>query len=248
MKSIASFVASALAALAMITAVPVAAQQMVLVKKTTVTRTVTRLVPPGIERAETATVARFGPFRVLADGNAALVGATDNASPRDFARLLAAYPHTRTLELVEVPGTMDDVANLELGRMIRARGIATLVPKDGSVRSGGVELFLAGATHSAHPQAQFAVHAWMDDDGREATAYAPEAPEHRRYISYYTEMGMDAAQARAFYAMTNSASFHDARWMTGAEMNRWTGGAALASAASAIETPQGTQIAYADTL
>ena len=58
-----------------------------------------------------------------------------------------------------VEWTEDDGANLRLGRMIRARGIATYVPAGGSVRSGGVELFLAGARRFADPDAEFAVHA-----------------------------------------------------------------------------------------
>ena len=205
-------------------ATPAAAQeQAVTYKVVKTTRTVTRVVQTAADRADAKAVARFGPFRVIEDGRAALVDSTDFHSPRHFAQLLEAFPGTRSLDLVDVPGTYDDVANLELGRMIRARGIDTHVPEDGSVRSGGVEVFLSGARRSAHPDAEFAVHAWIDDDGNEASDYAADAPEHRRYLSYYREMGMSDAAARAFYAMTNAASFADARWMTGAEMNRWTG-------------------------
>jgi len=50
--------------------------------------------------------------------------------------MLNAYPGIRTIEFVECPGTLDDVANLQLGRMIRARGLDTDVPDGGSVRSG----------------------------------------------------------------------------------------------------------------
>ena len=67
------------------------------------------------------------------------------------------------LEMIEAPGTEDDRANLRLGRLIRARGIATHVPAGGSVRSGGVELFLAGTRRIADPGAEFAVHAWADE-------------------------------------------------------------------------------------
>ena len=248
-----------LAALTLGFAAPAAAQdQAVGYKVVKVTRTVTRVVQTAADRTEARAVARFGPFRVMDDGRAALVGSTDFHSPRHFAQLLEAYPATRSLDLVDVPGTYDDVANLELGRMIRARGIDTHVPQDGSVRSGGVELYLAGARHSAHPQAEFAVHAWIDDDGKEAGDYAADAPEHRRYLSYYREMGMDDASARAFYAMTNAASFAQARWMTGAEMNRWTGagetatppaqGAPLPPLPAAPQTARASQIAYADML
>ncbi len=166
-------------------------------------------------------IAAFGPFRVLGNDRAALVAETNSASPAQFAAMLRAYPNIATLEMVECPGTEDDRANLKLGRMIRAHGIATHVPDGGSVRSGGVELFLAGARHTAAPRAEFAVHSWADEDGRQPKDYAADAPENRAYLDYYREMGMSAAQASAFYAMTNSVPFEQAKWLTAADMRQW---------------------------
>lgn len=175
-----------------------------------------------VSSAETPVAgAAYGPFRVLDEGRAALVGVTDERSPAQFRALLAEHPGLATLELVDCPGTFDDRANLELGRMIRAAGIATHVPADGSVRSGAVELFLAGATRRIDDGAEFAVHAWEDEDGREATDFALSAPENRKYLAYYEEMGMDDAQAAAFYAMTNSVPFERALWLDADEMRRW---------------------------
>lgn len=166
-------------------------------------------------------VAAFGPFRVLDANRAAIVAETTSSSPAHFAAMLRAYPGIATLEMVDCPGTEDDRANLRLGRMIRAQGIATHVPDGGSVRSGGVELFLAGLRHTAAPGAEFAVHSWADEDGRQPRDYAPDAPENRAYLDYYREMGMSAAQASAFYAMTNSVPFEQARWLTASEMGQW---------------------------
>jgi hypothetical protein len=166
-------------------------------------------------------IARFGPFRVLDATRAALVDVTDADSPAQFAALLAAHPGVSLIELVECPGTEDDRANLKLGRMIRARGLATHVPAGGSVRSGGVELFLAGTTRIADPGAEFAVHSWEDDTGREAGDYAANAPENRKYLDYYREMGMSEGEAAGFYAMTNSVPFEDAKWFGAEEMGRW---------------------------
>jgi len=166
-------------------------------------------------------VASYGPFRVLDGARAALVGATDERSPGAFRAMLAAHPGITTLELVECPGTEDDRANLALGRMIRARGLATHVPEGGSVRSGAVELFLAGVRRKAEPGAEFAVHAWADEDGREATDYPASAPENRAYLDYYREMGMSPEGAWAFYAMTNSVPNASALWLSAAEMGRW---------------------------
>ena len=166
-------------------------------------------------------IASYGPFRVLDSGHAALVDVTDERSPAQFAAMLSAYPGIAVLEMIECPGTEEDRANLRLGRMIRAKGIATHVPSGGSVRSGGVELFLAGARRMADPGAEFAVHAWADEDGREPGDYAADAPENRAYLDYYKDMGMTPAEAAAFYAMTNSVPNEDAKWLSAADMRQW---------------------------
>lgn len=166
-------------------------------------------------------IAAYGPFRVLDGATAALVDATDSRSPASFAAMLRAFPGIVTIEMIECPGTEDDRANLMLGRMIRARGIATHVPDGGSVRSGAVELFLAGARRAADPGAEFAVHAWQDEDGREPGDYSAQAPENRAYLDYYAAMGMSAGEAAAFYAMTNSVPNAEAKWLSAGEMAQW---------------------------
>lgn len=192
---------------------------------TVVTETVhepeARLIPAARRPLPSAGVARFGPFAVLDPTRAALVGATDAASPQAFARMLAAYPDLAVIEFLDAPGTSHDLANLRLGRAIRRAGLATHVPAGGSARSGAVELFLAGTRRTVDPAALFAVHAWRDELGREPTDFAPDAPENRLYLDYYAEMGMSAEQARAFYAMTNSVPHAGALWLRGSEMARW---------------------------
>lgn len=166
-------------------------------------------------------IASYGPFRVLDERRAALVDVTDTGSPGQFAAMLRDFPGLTELDLVDCPGTFDDRANLQLGRMIRARGIATRVPSNGSVRSGAVELFLAGVERQIDDGAEFAVHAWLDESGRQAGDYAADAPANRRYLDYYREMGMSPSRASAFYAMTNSVPFEQARWLDAAEMRDW---------------------------
>lgn len=175
------------------------------------------------EQMEVAPIAAYGPFRVLDDERASLVDVTDSLSPRHFAAMLRDYPGIAVLEMTECPGTEDDRANLRLGRMLHTAGIATHVPKGGSVRSGAVELFLAGAGRTVDDGAEFAVHSWIDDTGRSPQDYAADSAENRTYIDYYREMGMDEGQARAFYDMTNSVPFESARWLTAREMRGWLG-------------------------
>lgn len=185
-----------------------------------------RFIARPARAAETGAIARFGPFRVIDETRAALVGATDAASPDAFAAMLAAYPRLAVLEFADAAGTSNDLANLRLGRAIRAAGLATHVPAGGSARSGAVELFLAGTRRTLDPGALFAVHSWRDALGREPADFAPDAPENRLYLDYYAEMGMSAEEARAFYAMTNSVPHSGALWLEGAEMARWIAPAA----------------------
>lgn len=180
-----------------------------------------RFLAPSLPSSGPQGIAAYGPFRVLDGARAALVGVTDERSPAAFAAMLAAHPGITRLELVECPGTDDDRANLALGRMIRARGLSTHVPDGGSVRSGAVELFLAGVHRQAEAGAEFAVHAWADEDGREPSDFSMNAPENRAYLDYYREMGMSPVEARAFYDMTNSVPNAKARWMNAAQMAQW---------------------------
>ena len=166
-------------------------------------------------------IAAYGPFRVLDAGRAALVDATDTATPRAFAQMLIAFPALRTIEMVECPGTSDDTANLRLGRMIRHAGLDTYVPEGGSVRSGAVELFLAGKHRRAENGAQFAVHSWQDSDGFEPSDVADNDPVNLAYLAYYREMGLSDQQARAFYAMTNAVPHDEALWLSVSEFARY---------------------------
>ena len=225
MRRIAAF---ALALIAL-TGAPAAAQVVTVTETVEVSYEVSdsgseRLVAPELSSPPAALprgIASFGPFRVLDPGRAALVEVTDEASPAQFQAMLRAYPGIALIEMIECPGTFDDGANLRLGRMIHARGISTHVPAGGSVRSGAVELFLAGKTRVADPGSEFAVHSWADEDGREARDYPADAPENRAYIAYYEEMGLAGPQARAFYAMTNSVPNAQAKWFGAAEMSQW---------------------------
>lgn len=230
------------------TGAPLAAQQYVIVE-TIVEEWVevgaSRATPFHAAPALPEAVASYGAFRVLDEKTAALVGTTGSASPDNFERMLTDFPQLATLQLIECPGTEDDVANLELGRMIRDNGIATHVPAGGSVRSGAVELFLSGATRTLEDGAEFAVHSWLDDLGREAGDYAANAPIHDEYVGFYQEMGFSAEDARAFYDMTNSVPHDSARWLTAQDMRDWIGEGAVTDELQTIEVAS-PRLAYLD--
>lgn len=161
----------------------------------------------------TPAIASFGPFNVVAADRVELNGSIESDTPAQFRALLRAFPSVRQIDMIDCPGTGDDEANLALARMVRQAGIATYVPSGGSVRSGGVELFLAGAKRHADPDAEFAVHSWLDEDGLEPGDFAESDPANREYVDYYREMGMSEDKAKAFYALTNSVAHDDALYL-----------------------------------
>ena len=164
---------------------------------------------------------RFGPFTVVDAAHAALVGETDGKSPGLFKAMIQAFPGIRVLEMVDCPGTVDDGANLQLGRLIREHGLVTEVPSGGSVRSGGVELFLAGTTRRAAPDAEFGVHAWKDESGHQPGDSATDSAANQGYIDYYREMGLSPENASAFYALTNSVPNEQMLWLHTRDIKRY---------------------------
>tara|TARA_R110000787_G_scaffold91128_5_gene192311 strand:- start:23360 stop:24091 length:732 start_codon:yes stop_codon:yes gene_type:complete len=165
--------------------------------------------------------AQYGPFQVVAPDLVVMTGTVDSYTPAVFRQMLSQYPGITRIEMRDCDGSVDEEANLELARMIRRAGISTHVPANGSVRSGAVELFLAGVQRTAHPDAEFIVHSWMDEDGREANDYPASDPVHAEYLDYYQEMGVSGPTARAFYALTNSVPFSDQLRLSRSDMARF---------------------------
>ena len=196
-----------------------------------------RYAVPVAQPAPVQAVAQYGPFQVLDANRAILIGSTGSRTPQQFDAMLRDFPDLEVLEMVEAPGTTNDIANLAVGRRIRAAGLTTRVPANGSVRSGAVELFLAGETREIAPGAQFAVHSWLDNSGREPDDFAPDSYANRLYLDYYREMGMSEKRAREFYAMTNSVPHKDALWLQSDEMRRWIAPEMIIVAQTVTATP-----------
>lgn len=180
------------------------------------------LVEPEVQQSPVAPDAlSYGPFRVMSPHVVHMSGTVDSYSPDEFARMLKNFPGINRIEMIDCNGSIDEDANLKLARLIRSAGITTHVPAGGSVRSGAVELFLAGVRHTADPAAEFVVHSWMDEDGLEANDYPVNDPVHAEYLNYYTEMGVPHDKARAFYDLTNSVPFSEQLRLSSSDLARY---------------------------
>ncbi len=132
--------------------------------------------------------------------------------------LFSKYPQIKTIVMQNVPGSMDDDTNLLASMEIRNRGIATHIPADGMVASGGTDMFLAGVTRTIEPGAKLGVHSWSDGSGKVALDYPREHQEHVKYLEYYKAIGIDAD----FYWYTLEAATADnIHWMTAQEIAQY---------------------------
>ena len=146
-------------------------------------------------------------------------------TPSSVLELAFMNPEVRTIVLVDMPGSIDDVAMVRAGRYIRQLGLDTHVPADSEVASGATDLFLAGEHRSAEPGARFGIHSWgggpvpaTDLPPVLATDLPRDHEDHLKYLDYYAEMGIPGE----FYWRTLSAAPAEGiHWMTEEELERF---------------------------
>lgn len=153
---------------------------------------------------------------------AVMTGVIGADTPDAVRRLLRDHPDVSTIVLRQVPGSLDDEANLEAARLVRAAGLHTHVPADGTIASGGVDFFLAGTERTVDPGARLGVHSWAADFLGlivEGASFPRSHGSHEIFLAYYREMGVP----EPFYWFTlESASAEGLHWMTPAEIRRFS--------------------------
>lgn len=144
-------------------------------------------------------------------------GEISTPSAAAFEEILNANPQIRTIVLQDLAGSIDDEAVLDMGYLIRNRGLATHLQSDSAIYSGAVDLFLAGRSRTMVRGAEIGVHSWADGFG-EGSAYPRDAWEHRANVRYTRDMlGSDA-----FYWFTlQAASSREIHIMTPGEIARF---------------------------
>ena len=145
------------------------------------------------------------PLRFDVEGTTAVMTGDlrSNATSR-FERLFEEYPDLEWIELLDCPGSLDDDAVAEAGRLVREEGINTRVPSDGEIYSGAVDLFIAGVEREYVEGGVVGVHSWSDGIV-EGTDLEMDAPVHRLYLEYYNDMGIP----EDFYWFTLEAAPYD---------------------------------------
>ncbi|WP_299419995.1 alpha/beta hydrolase [uncultured Shimia sp.] len=153
-----------------------------------------------------------------ADGGDLLVNGTLNSrSLVAFEQAMIENPNVTRLVLMDVPGSVDDEINLQLGHRVRDLGLDTHVTAESDIHSGGTDLFLAGVERSMEEGAVLGVHSWGAGNlqGRDL----PKSdPDHASYVIYTKRMlGSDA-----FYWFTlEAAPVEDSHVMSAAEIAKY---------------------------
>jgi Ca2+-binding EF-hand superfamily protein len=152
------------------------------------------------------------------DGTRAIAAGTiDISTPGRVMELIFNHPDVDTLVLQECLGSVDDDSNMLACQIIRHHGFTTIVPADGEVASGGVDLFLSGAKRLAEPGARFGVHSW-GGVGESGVDMPRDHESHEMYLEFCRDMGIP----KAFYWFTlEAADPDDIHWMTRKELDRF---------------------------
>lgn len=179
-----------------------------------------------------ATLDDYDPLNVSINGNEIIVsGVIDETTPDVLGTAIRENPNARSLVLLNVPGSVDDLSNLKVARKVRASGLTTFIPADGMVASGGTDLFLAGTERKIEEGACLGVHSWAGGtifSLKQGKDFPKDDPEHQKYLTYYTEMGIPTD----FYWYTlDAADAENMHWMTDVEIQKYRMGTVIAGPA-----------------
>lgn len=148
---------------------------------------------------------------------AMMKGVINSGTPAEVLRLIHEHPKVRTIVMVNVPGSIDDEANLRAARYVRKFGFKTIIRSNGSVASGGTDFFLAGDQRIVEEGGKLGIHSW-GGPGYQGKDVPRDDPQHQLYLKYYDEMGIPGE----FYWRTlEAAPANDIHWMTEEEIKEY---------------------------
>lgn len=158
-------------------------------------------------------------FAVQADAlSMEMNGVINKKSKKCFDELMTKYPNIKTINIINCDGSSDDETNLALSKDVHTRKMNIHLMDNGSIASGGVDFFLAGAQRTKGPNTKIGVHSWSDGN-KQATDYPVGHSNHLPYTDYYKTIGFTQQEAEDFYYFTiNAATADGIHWMTDIEI------------------------------
>ena len=150
-------------------------------------------------------------------------GVINSRTPEQLRSVFAQHPEINTIVLTDVPGSIDDEANLEMLSWLAKRELTTVLTGRSVVASGGTDFFLVGDTRIVEDGAKIGVHSWTDGlTGGSATDFPVGHELHQPYIELYMQVGFSRRQAEDFYYFTINAKPADGiHWLSPEEIRKY---------------------------
>lgn len=104
-------------------------------------------------------------------------GTLGSHTPDRFEDIIADNPSIVRLVLGDIDGSEDDEAMVDMLYRVRDLGLETYLPAASEIYSGGVDLFVSGATRRMEKGAIIGVHSWSDGT-RDAADFPKSSSEH----------------------------------------------------------------------
>ena len=150
-----------------------------------------------------------------------LNGEINTSAFEKFILLAEQYPTVKKIEIINCLGSINDEVNLELARYIQDNKYDIHLLDNGSVASGGTDLFLAGRKRTMGNNTKVGVHSWAGLR-KTATDFPKGHRNHLPYIKYYEAIGFNQKDAEDFYYFTiNAAPADEMYYMTKQELKKY---------------------------
>ncbi|WP_299535459.1 hypothetical protein [Ulvibacterium sp.] len=151
------------------------------------------------------------PVKFKVNGKTAyMTGVITTALPATVLRLLNEHPEVDTIEMLTVPGSIDDEANIRAAFYVNKAGLTTKLNAKSTVASGGTDFFMAGKKRIVEEGAYLGVHSWGGGPVP-ATEVPKDDPVHVKYLEFYEAVGvptsfywytLEVAPAEGMHKMT----------------------------------------------
>jgi hypothetical protein len=156
----------------------------------------------------------------VVDNTAILNGTLGTQAYVQINDLINNNPSVDTLILEEIDGSINDAINMHTGRLIRKAKLTTVIPANGDVNSGGVDLFAAGFKREYHEGGKVGVHSWSEN-GKSAHLFAKGDAAHGPQLTYFREL-LGKELGPDFYFFTiNAAPAATVHHMTQTELTKY---------------------------
>ena len=120
-----------------------------------------------------------------------------------------------------ISGSVNDAINLHTGRLVRNAEMTTIVPFDGDINSGGVDLFAAGFKRIYTTGGKVGVHSWCCVKGKSADKLSKDNSAHGAQLTFVREMLGEELGPDFYFFTLSAASFDSIHVMTKAELDKY---------------------------